>query len=261
MKIWYQSYASIGFDPGYKNYEDSLNKYVQSVARPDTKVDVYGVEKRAPKMVESDYIQYMHISQVIEKGIQAEREGYDAFVLGGTLDPGAVYLREVLDIPVAFIAESSFHVACLLAPRFSFIASGKAILLGQTRLAKQYGLEQRFVPGAHIGIENQLQFVDDMAKNPKKIINMLTETAKKPIERGAGALVPGFGGLSVFMAEHGMREIDSVPIVDGVAVVIKTAEMLVDLKNMGIMRSKKGLDISPVSKEELLAARKIYGIE
>ena len=50
-------------------------------------------------------------------------------------------------------------------------------------------------------------------------------------------------------------------VVDGVAVVIKTAEMLVDLKNMGIMRTKKGLDVSPVSKEELLAARKIYGFE
>jgi len=261
MKIWYQSYSAIGFDPRWKNYEDSLKRYVQKVARPDTKVDVYGVEKMAPRMVESDYIQYLHISQVIDKGLQAEQKGYDAFVLGGTLDPGAIYIREVLNIPVAFIAESSFYVACLIAPRFSVIASGDAILHGQTRLVKQYGLEQRFVPGAHLGIENTLQFVEEMGKNPKGIINKFTEIASKPIKQGAGALVPGFGALTSFLSEHGIREIDGVPIVDGVAVVIKTAEMLVDLKNMGIMRGKKGLDISPVSKEELMAARKLYGIE
>ena len=261
MKFWYQSYAAIGFDPRWKNYEDSLIKYVQNVGRPDTKVDVYGIEKRAPRIAESDYIQYLHVSQVIDKGLQAEREGYDAFVVGGTYDPGAVYLREVLDIPVACIAESSFHMACMLAPKFTLIATGEAILNRQTRLVKQYGLEQRFVPGAHIGTENTIQYVDDMAKNPGEIINKVTGTARKLIEQGAGALVPGFGGLTSFLAEHGIRDIDGVPIVDGVAVVIKTAEMLVDLKNMGIMRTKKGLDVSPVSKEELIAARKIYGLE
>jgi hypothetical protein len=42
------------------------------------------------KMVASDYIQFMHVSQVIENALLAEREGYDAFAIGGTLDLGAV---------------------------------------------------------------------------------------------------------------------------------------------------------------------------
>ena len=71
----------------------------------------------------------------------------------------------------------------------------------------------------------------------------------------------GPASLSPFLSEHGIREVNGVPFVDGVAAVIKMAEMLVDLKNMGVVRSKQGLDISPVSKEELIEARRFYGVD
>ncbi len=261
MKIWYQSYSAMGFDPRWKNYEKYLKKQVKEAARPDTEVKVMGVEKIHPRMIESDYLQYMHVAQVIEKGLQAEREGYDAFVIGGTLDPGAVYIRELMDIPVAFIGESSFYAACLLAPKFSVIASDEALLRRQTRLVEGYGLAQRFVTGAHLNRPNQLELVNDMGKNPKSVINLILKTASKPIEQGAGAFVFGFGAVNSFLAAQGIRDIEGIPIVDGLAVVIKTAEMLVDLKKMGIKRGKKGMDISPVPKSDLIAARKFYGVE
>jgi allantoin racemase len=259
MKIWYQSYSRIGFDPKWKNYEDDLKSYIQKVARPDTKVDVHGVSKMATKMTNSDYIQYMHVSEVIDNAFQAEREGYDAFCLGGTLDLGAVYLREVLDIPVAFIAESSFYVACLLARKFSIIAVNGGMLRRQMELVKDNGLVDRCIPGVHMDT-TMLELVDLFRKNPKSVADMFSESARKVIVQGAGALVPGFGALCSFFGEQGIRDVDSVPIIDAIAVVIKTAEMLVDLHRTGIKRSRKGIFDYP-SKEELIAARKLYGIE
>lgn len=260
MKIWYQSYSPMGFDPKWKPYEEALKRRLKESARPDTQIDLFGVEVMSPRMIESDYIKFLHVYQVVEKSMQAERAGYDAFVLGGTLDPGAPYLRELLDIPVAFIGETSFYAACLLAPKFSFIAPSQAILHHQTRLAESYSLGPRLVPGAYMG-RPLLDIVTDMDKNPKGLVEAIRKAASGPIERGAGALVPGFGGLTSFLADQGVADIDGVPIVDGVAVVVKMAEMLVDLKKMGIKRGKKGLDISPVSKADLLAARKMYGVE
>ena len=140
------------------------------------------------------------------------------------------------------------------------IATSEDILHGQTRLVKQYGLEQRFIPGAHLNVANYVEFVEEMGKNPEKIINMVIRAVEDPIKRGAGALMVGPASLSPFLSEHGIREVNGVPFVDGVAAVIKMAEMLVDLKNMGVVRSKQGLDISPVSKEELIEARKFYGV-
>ncbi len=259
MRIWYQSYAAIGFDPKWKNYEEDLKSYVQKVARPDTKVDVHGAGKMAPKMVVSDYIQLMHMPQIIDNALQAEREGYDAFCIGGTLDLGHIYLREVLDIPIAFIAESAFYNACLLARKFGIVGLNEVILRRQMELVKYHGLEERCVPGVHLG-STLLELVELFGKNPQRVIDRFSEASGKVIAQGAGALIPGYGALSSFLGQQGIHDIDSVPIVDIIAVVIKTAEMLVDLKNLGVKRSRIGF-YTYASKEELIAARKLYGVE
>ncbi len=259
MKIWYQSYSAIGFDPRWKKYEEDLEKYVRKVARPDTKVDIRGVEKMAAKMTESDYMQYLHVAQVIERALQAEREGYDAFCIGGTLDLGHMYIREVLDIPVAFIAESSFYHACLLARRFGIVGMNERILRRQMDLVKFHGLEQRCVPGVHLD-STMLGVVELCEKEPKRVIDMFTKAARQLIASGAGAIVPGFGAISSFFGEQNVHDVDGIPIVDIVAVVIKTAEMLVDMQKLGEKRSRAG-SYTYASKDDLLATRKFYGVK
>ena len=67
-------------------------------------------------MVLSSYIQYLHLGQIVDNAIAAEREGYDVFVLGGMRDLGYSEIPDAVDIPVAFIGEATFRVASLLAP-------------------------------------------------------------------------------------------------------------------------------------------------
>jgi Asp/Glu/hydantoin racemase len=201
----------------------------------------------------------MHVSEVIDNAFRAEREGYDAFCLGGTLDLGAVYLREVLDIPVAFIAESSFHIACLLARKFSIITVNEGMLRRQMELVRDNGLEERCIPGVHMST-TMLEVVELFSKDPQRVVDMFFEGAEKVIAQGAGALVPGFGAISSFFGQRGIHGVNTVPIIDITAAVIKSAELLVDLHRAGIKRSRKGIYNYP-SKEELMAARKLYGFE
>jgi len=259
LKIWYQSYTRIGHDRRWKTYEDDLKSYVQKVARPGTEVVVHGAEKMAPKMFESEYMQHLHTAQVIDNALQAERSGYAAFCLGGTLDIGHTSLREVLDIPVAFIAESSFYTACLLARKFGIVGQSQQSVRRKMDLVRYHGLEQRCVPAIHMNTNN-FEVIDLLANDPQRFIDQFTEACRKSIELGAGALIPGFGAVGSFLGERGIHDIDGVPIVDIIAVVIKTAEMLVDLKELGLQRSRLGM-YNYASKEELLAARKLYGVE
>jgi allantoin racemase len=253
MKIWYQTYAALGVDPKWDDYDTNLRSYVQKVARPDTQVDVHGVEKYFTKMTISEYVQSMHVAQVIDKALQAEREGYDAFCIGGTRDLGHEYLREVLDIPVAFIAESSYYYACQASRKFGVVSVNAEGLRKHEELISYHGLAQRCVPGAHVDSAT-VAHAELLLKDPQRAIDMFTEAARKVIAEGAGVLIPGFGAWSSLFGERSIRNIDGVPIVDCIAVVIKTAEMLVDLKNLGSQRARKKL-----SKEELIAARKLYG--
>ncbi len=38
MKIWYQSYTRVGFEPRWKSYEEDLKSHVQRVARSERAV-------------------------------------------------------------------------------------------------------------------------------------------------------------------------------------------------------------------------------
>ena len=51
---------------------------------------------------------------MIENAIKAEREGYDAFVLGSFSEPFLREIRSAVDIPVASVVESSVLVGCSL---------------------------------------------------------------------------------------------------------------------------------------------------
>ena len=258
-KFWYQSYSKVGYEKKWSYYEEAFRRHVPGVVRQDTEVHFHGIEKNAPKKVESYYIRHLHTSEILKNALQAERDGYDAFILGGMLDLGYRELREILNIPVVFICETSLFMACFLAPKFAVISSQEPTLRGIEENIRAYGLEQRAVPGVHLGAASSLDLAQGYVNSPQAVIDAVIETARKPIAAGAGILVPGHGALSLFLVEQGVRDIDGVPILDNTAVVLKMAELMVEFRSMGITRSRKGIYAMP-SVGELIAATKLYGM-
>ena len=259
MKLWYQAYnVSARVDPQWRYFDEAVARYVPTVARPDTEVHFSWVEQRAPKMVVSKYVQYLHVGQVIESAIRAEREGFDAFILGGMRDLGYAELREAVDIPVVFMGETSYLLACLLSPRFSLINPDEASLHDAMGLIKKYGRAERCLPGVHMGY-TQTELVAACEPRPERITEELRAAARMAIKQGGGILVMGFAAVSVFLAEQGIRDIDGVPILDSQAAVIKAAEMMVDLRRLGIPKPRSGL--FEITKEDIQTARRCYGLQ
>ena len=48
MRIWYQSSTAIGRNPVFKPYEEAIARNARAVVRPDTEVDVRGVDRMSP---------------------------------------------------------------------------------------------------------------------------------------------------------------------------------------------------------------------
>lgn len=259
MKIWYQSSSLIGVDPRWEPYYESLKKHVQKVARSDTKVDVRGVKFGHPLRERSSYVQYLHQAQIIDNAIQAEREGYDAFCVACALDPGFREIREVVDIPVAFLSESCFHLASILASRFSLLSHSEEALTILRQRIKEYGLQEQFITSLVLDIH----FPEDLLnafKNPDPIIDVIKETGRKAVKLGMGMLVPACNLLNMVLVDAGLREVDGVPILDSAGVMVKAAEFMVDLAQAGISRSRAGL-YTHLSKQELASIRNLYGAE
>ncbi len=256
MRIWYQSGAPLGKDPLWKPYEESLKGHLQRSVRPGTTVDVHGVELDCPVRDRTHYIQYLDTAQWIDNAIAAEKEGYDAFAGGCMLDTGWLQIREVVDIPVTFISQTSLHFACLLGHRFSLLAYEESMLFQIEERVRQYGLWQRYVPANRLGT-TPAQLLEGFG-DVSKVLEAVKKGARKAIDGGADILVPACNILTMVLVNSGIREIDGVPILDNVGVAAKTAEMLVDLKETGTTRSRKGYHIA-LSKEDLDRVRQAHG--
>ena len=258
MKIWAQSVSALDKNPLWEPYARALRKHVQEITKPETTVDVHGVEIMSPALSWLHYAEFLNTSQVMNNAIQAERDGYDAFVTTCMDDPGFYSLRQVLNIPVVSAGETAFFMACLLAPKFALLAYNEAPLRAQTENAIHYGLRDRLVPSGAFGLT--LTELQGGFNDPEPVLKGAREMAKKAREQGAAMLVCGCNCLNMIMVSNNIREIEGVPILDAVGTAVKMAELLVELKGIGVDRSNLGSYVK-VSKEELLDIRKLYGVE
>jgi len=254
MKIWFQSCGAIGKDPLWSPYEQAMKEHAKEVARPDTVVEIHGQEATIPGIDRFYASQNVCAVQSIKNAIRAEREGFDAFVHITTVDTGFYEIRELVDIPVVFMLESSVHFAMTLAPKFAFFTHNNMALAQVERQVKQYGLAEHMVQGDYLEGISYLTF-GDMFGHPEKYIDTITQKARGIIANGAGVLISSSLPLGVWLIKQGITEIDGACILDGFGFIIKQAELMVDLRKIGIKRSKYG----PPQKEMLEAMQKLYG--
>jgi allantoin racemase len=258
MKIWIQSGSALAKDAKTvygSEYEQSLNRHFQEVARPGTTVDVFGIEGTPVGKDRYYASQHVVVSLMIKSVLRAEQEGYDVIAVVNTLDHGFYEISEVVDIPVVFITQSALHLAGLLAPKMAFLTHNQAMLLHVSELVKRYGFAERMVPGGCLNLT-----YDDfpkMYKEPEAYISMFAEAARRIIKRGANILLVAGNPANMFLVDQGVKDIDDVPILDVCAAVIKVAELMVDLREMGISRSKQGQFATP-SPQEIAQIRKLY---
>ncbi|MFH1169213.1 MAG: aspartate/glutamate racemase family protein [Chloroflexota bacterium] len=258
MKIWYQSGTNIDKNPTTREYAATMNSYLNSIARQGTEVSVHGVEICSPYLDSFQTEEVLHSGQVLGNLVRAQREGYDAFCVGNAYDPAFYGLREVAEIPVCGLAEASMVLACLLAPNFSIMCHDAPLLRRVTELVKRYGFQDRFIAtnDCHLPIAEAFKAFND----PEIFLGPAREVAREGARKGVTMFINGEGVLNMILAKYNVHEIEGIPILEGGGAIIKLAEMLVDLKKMGIKKSPLGL-YNPVPKDHLASLLKMYGVK
>jgi allantoin racemase len=252
MKIWCQSCGALGRDAIWNDYEQALQSYAREVTRADTVVDFYGVRASIPGIDRYHASQAVCDMQSIRNAIRAEREGYDVFVVINTRDAGFNEIKELVSIPTVFMLETCIHFAMMLGPRFAFFTHNLDLFLRLTELTHQYGLARQMVPGGHLN----LTYSDwpDLFGSPEKYIEPFRQKIEEIVARGANILIPSALTLNLWLLKQNMMEVKGGRVLDGIGLALKTAELMVDLKNMGIVRTTPG----PPSQGMLAAIQKLY---
>ena len=143
IRIWYQSYVD---EANGKTYWDRLRRHLALIADPGTEVEIKGItphDNYAHPIVE-----FRCAREVICNAVKAEREGYDAFMIGHFQDAGLYEARSVVDIPVVALGEASMLYACQLGQRTGIVTINTRYIPWFHHQIGKYGLERR-VTGVH----------------------------------------------------------------------------------------------------------------
>jgi len=176
------------------------------------------------------------IDGTVERAIRAEKEGFDALVVSCMLDPGLIQARGVVDIPVVGTLEATAHVASMMGNRFTLINADATVCAQMERLLDFYGLAGKYTRLRHINIVSCDLYPE---KTPtEEVFRRVKEQAEKAVrEDGAEVIIAGCTIIGAMLTQHHGKDpqgfLKGIPVLDGILVGFKTAELMVDLVKLG----------------------------
>lgn len=264
MKIWYQSASSYGYEPVFDDYGRTLEEQCRRIVRPDTEVHIEGIEVMVRDIENLKSLQYYQKIQTLNNLLRAEREGYDAFVMGCTLDVGVDEGKAMVDIPVVGISEASYHLAMMLGHLFAVVTSSSAFFQVFKEQVDRYGLSTKYLQGPYIYPASEEEIALAL-KDPQPLMEKFKKVAEKAIEDGASVIIPNPAFIATLVHRSGLTKIQDALVLDTISVAVKTAEMLVDLKKIGIEPSRRiGVYAKPdeaFRKEAFERLKKVFKME
>ncbi len=228
MKLWYQSY--VDYENG-ATYWDTLRPHLESVASTGTTIDVHGItpfDSYAHPLVE-----FRCAREMICNAVRAEREGYDAFIIGHFQDAGLYEARAAVDIPIIALGEASMLYSCQLGQRAGIVTINPRFIPWFHHQIGKYGLGER-VTGVHAMTFEPGQILGAYG-NPEKleeVIGLFEQQGKPLVESGVDLLIPGGGIPMLLFSAIQNHQIDGAPVINGIPIAVKMAEMAVQLKRL-----------------------------
>lgn len=216
------------------------------IIRPDIEVDFVGAGQ-VSTLTDSYYDMAIAELAVIEAGMRAEEEGFDAVCINTVSDSGLYALRSRLSIPVLAPGMSSFHIACMLGQKFSIVTMWERWLPLYRKTLKEYGLESRCASIRHIDVRPDTNEL--LAGKEEVVFAKLEEVALQAIrEDGADVIV--LGSTTMHQSHAHLAARLPVPVLNPGVVTYKLCELFLDL---GYAQSKKAFPSPDPVKDQAFA--------
>jgi len=199
----------------------AINSNAKMYARPDTEI-VTLCPREGPRSIESAYEEALVGPGVLERVLEANEKKFDAIVIACYGDPHLYSAREISDVPVYGIAESSMHMACSLGHKFSIVSVLERMRPLLEELVMRIGLKSRCASIRIVEIP-----VLHLQSDSGVVIRTLIEASRTAIEKdGAEVICLGCAGMTGL--DKPMEQALDVPVLDGVVCSVKLAEAMFD---------------------------------
>jgi allantoin racemase len=253
-RIWYQSFVHpIEQAP----YIERLQAYLDNAAGPDIKFEVHGLDP--PDRHFHALTEFRCAAQTIRNALEAERAGYDAFVIGHFQEPGLLQVRGAVEMPVIGLGEASMLAAMSMGGKIGLVTINPVFIDWHQRQIAAHCLTERVsgVRAISVDLSGFMRAFNDESAYAKVRDDFIAQVGPL-IAAGAEVILPAGGLPMLLFSRERPFVIDGALVLNGVAVAVKAAEMALALQNLtGAVVSRRGTyaKASLACVEEYLRAR------
>lgn len=220
---------------------EKIGAAARAVAAPGTEIIAVNPAD-GPVSIEGYYDEVFSAPGLLAEIAKGEARGVGAHIIACFDDTALEAARSLASAPVIGIGEAAFHMATMVAYRFTVVTTlSRSIAAIETNLLK-YGLAGRCARVR--ACEVPVLALDDPASNASAQISAEIEGAKR--DDRAEAIVLGCAGMADLAAR--LAEQHGLPVIDGVSSAVKLAEAC---GSLNLKTSKVGAYAAPRQKPYL----------
>lgn len=258
IRLWYQSLSR---DGAWTPYREVLQRQLDRFKDPGTEIHIAGTTRLGGVAEQFRYLEFLATAEVLENCQRAVREGYDAFLIGNFNEPGLIQAREIANIPVLGLSETSMLAACMMGANFGFVSLNEKFVPRLRENALRVGLERRLVRVGEAALDRILNmnagFTDETAR--AALVETFLDAADGPEK--PEVVIAGGGVLMTLLEEAGVRTTRAgATVLHGVLSLIKMAEAAVRMNRaLGGHFTSKRLAYAPPRPDQIEEIRRYCG--
>src|SRR5687767_14099877 len=191
--------------------------------------------------------EYRMAGAFVRGALEAEKQGFDAIAITHFQDAGLAEVKSVVDIPVLGLGETTLFHACTLGRKLGLVTINPVFIPWHEDQVIRYGLQQRVV-GVRAVNASVKDFIDAFASQEafERLKPLWERECRVLLDAGADVIVPA-GGLPMML--YGGTEMDGAPVVNGVTLIAKSAELAIRLRKLGMWKvSRRSNFVKPPEK-------------
>lgn len=253
IRIWYQGFT----DPvAHANYVDRLRQHLDAIAGDGVSVEFHGV---VPPASQLHPVEELRCSLgAMANALRAQEEGYDAFAMGHFQEAGIHEIKSMLDIPCLSLGETSMLFACTLGRKIGLVTIDPVFISWHEDQIIRAGLSQRVI-GVRAMRTSPADYMRAFADEDayRDVLEQFREQARPLLDQGADVLIPAGGLPMLLLSRETGLTIDGAPVLNGINVLVKTAETAVRLKRIDGLAVSRRSNYARPSDAAMAEFRKI----
>ncbi len=194
LRIWYQSFVHPVEQAAYMT---RLQALLDAVASPGVRFEVHGLDP--PDRYFHPLTELRCATQVIRLALEAERAGYDAFVIGHFQEPGLLEIRGAVEIPVIGLGEATLLAGLTMGRKIGLVTIDPSFIDWHERQVRAHALDARIagIHALHMSLPRFMKAFSEEAAYAE-VRAEFSEQVRPLVAAGAEIIVPA-GGLPMLL--------------------------------------------------------------